>query len=159
MFALFLLLSAGTVRADGTGLLAYNLTGPVDVSFELPSLPIPFSSGIGFGFFVTPLDFMIGGAPAPSGDFVEFVNSSGDGGLLDFDGLFSTTGPQLYTGPENTPMMTVFSGAVPLADYFTGLDDYTLTVKQVSAPEPSSLFLMGLGLLSLFFLRRTKATT
>lgn len=157
MFAFLLLLSAGTVRADGTGLLSYTLTGPTDASFELPSSPTPFSSNPLFGFFVTPLDFMINGAPAPSGDFVEFVTSSGGGGFLDFDGLFSTMGPVLYSGPVNAPTMTLFS-ELPLIDFNTGLQDYTLTVKAVSSPEPSSLFLMGVGLLSFFFLRRIKAT-
>jgi PEP-CTERM motif len=158
-FAFFLLLSVGTARADGSSLLAYSLTGPVDATFELP-VNFTVASGnydLGAGFYVTPIDLVIDGSPA-SGDFLIFYSSSMDGAFADADGFFNLTGPQLYTGPENAPMMSDIPGNIPLFDYNTGAGGYTLTVKSVTAPEPASILLMGTGLLSLFLKRRLKVT-
>lgn len=157
VFALFLLLSAGRVRADGNQVLAYTLTGPVNATFELP---VNFTVGAGNYysgevFIVTPTDLLINGAPAPSGDSLIFYNSSMDGAFADWDDNFSLTGPQLYTGPENAPTLSYIPGNIPLVDFFTGAD-YNLTIAPVSTPEPSSLLLMGAGLLSLFLMRRNK---
>ncbi|MFZ0644573.1 MAG: PEP-CTERM sorting domain-containing protein, partial [Candidatus Acidiferrales bacterium] len=159
VFALFLLLSAGRVRADGNQVLAYTLTGPVNATFELP---VNFTVGAGNYysgevFIVTPTDLLINGAPAPSGDSLIFYNSSMDGAFADWDDNFSLTGPQLYTGPENAPTLSYIPGNIPLVDFFTGAD-YNLTIAPVSTPEPSSLLLMGAGLLSLFLMRRNKVT-
>jgi PEP-CTERM motif len=159
-FAFFLLLSVGTVRADGTGLLAYTLTGPVDATFELPST-FTVSSGnydLGAGFYVTPIDLTIDGSAVP-GDQLIFYSASMDGAFGDTDGVFSLTGPQLYSGHENHPTMTDFSGSEALFDYLSGDGGYTLTVKSVAAPEPTSIFLLGTGLLSVFLKRRQKATS
>jgi len=158
VFAFFLLLSVGTVRADGTPLLAYTLTGPVDATFELP---VNFAVadgdyGLGVGFDVTPLNFTIDGSPV-SGDFLIFCNSSVGGAFEDWDGFFNLTGPQLYTGPENSPWLIDF-GDPPLFDFNTGAGGYTLDVTCVSTPEPASILLMGTGLLSLFLKRRLKVT-
>ncbi|MGA9731706.1 MAG: PEP-CTERM sorting domain-containing protein [Candidatus Acidiferrales bacterium] len=157
VFALFLLLSAGRVRADGNQVLAYTLTGPVNATFELP---VNFTVGAGNYysgevFIVTPTDLLINGAPAPSGDSLIFYNSSMDGAFADWDDNFSLIGPQLYTGPENAPTLSYIPGNIPLVDFFTGAD-YNLTIAPVSTPEPSSLLLMGAGLLSLFLMRRNK---
>jgi PEP-CTERM motif len=159
-FGFFLLLSVGTVRADGSGLLAYSLTGPTDVTFELPDT---FSVaggnyGLGEGFFVTPLDLTIDGTPV-SGDFLIFCSSSMGGAFEDSDGLVNLTGSQLYTGPENDPTMSGFPGGTPLFDFNTGAGGYTLTVTpSVATPEPTSVILMGTGLLSLFLKRWRKVT-
>jgi hypothetical protein len=159
-FAFFLLLSVGTVRADGSGLLAYTVTGPVDVSFELPSnfTVAGGNYGLGEGFFVTPLDLTIDGSPV-SGDFLIFCNSIMGGAFVDWDGLVNLMGPQLYTGPENDPTMSGIPGDIPLFDYNTGAGGYTLTVASVSTPEPTPIFLLGTGLLSLFLMRRLKVTS
>ena len=158
-FAFFLLLSVGTVRADGSGMLAYTLTGPVDATFELPvNFTVPSGSyGIGEGFFVTPLDLTIDGSPV-SGDFLIFCSSSMGGAFEDWDGLLNLTGPQLYTGPENNPTISGIPGNIPLFDYNTGAGGYTLTVTPAPMPEPTSIFLLGAGLLSLVLMRRLKVT-
>jgi hypothetical protein len=155
-FAFFLLLSVGTARADGTSLLAYTLTGPVDVTFELPVNFTVASGdyGLGEGFFVTPLDLTIDGSTV-SGDLLIFCNSSKGGAFEDWDGFVNLTGPQLYTGPENDPTMSGIPGNIPLFDFNTGAGGYTLCV---STPEPASILLMGTGLLSLFLKRRLKVT-
>jgi hypothetical protein len=157
--AFVLLLSVGTARADGGGLLAYTVTGPVDVTFELPDNFTVASGnyGLGEGFFVTPVDLMIDGSPV-SGDFLVFCNSIMGGAFVDWDGLVNLTGPQLYTGPENDPTMFGISGDVPLFDYNTGAGGYTLTVTPVVSPEPNTIILMGIGLLSIFLKRRLKIT-
>ena len=157
VFALFLLLSAVRVRADGNQVLAYTLTGPVNATFELP---VNFTVAAdnyypGEVFIVNPTDLMINGAPAPSGDSLIFYSSSMDGAFADLYDNFSLTGPQLYTGPENAPTLSYIPGNIPLADFFTGAN-YNLTIVPVPTPEPSSLLLMGAGLLSLFLIRRNK---
>ena len=157
-FAFALLLSAGTAKADGTSLLSYDLTGPVDATFELPAnfMVAPGDYGIGAGFYVTPIDLTIDGSPV-SGDQLLFFNSNFGGAFEDSDILINLTGAQLYTGSENNPMMSAFPGGIPLFDYDTGAGGYTLTVTSVPAPEPTSILLMGIGLLSLFFMRRLKS--
>jgi PEP-CTERM motif-containing protein len=159
VFASFLLLSVRTVRADSTPLLAYTLTGPVNASFELPvNFTVDADSyDLGVGFYVTPLDLTINGSLA-SGDFLIFYSSTMDGAFGDWDGLFSLTGPQLYSGPESAPSMSDIPGNIALADFFTGAGGYTLTVTPVSTPEPATIVLMGSGLLSLFLKRRPKVT-
>jgi hypothetical protein len=159
VFAFFLLLSVGTVRADGSGMLVYNVTGPVDVTFELPDnfTVASGSYGLGEGFFVTPIDLTIGGSQV-SGDFLIFCNSSMGGAFVDWDGLVNLTGPQLYTGPENDPTMSGIPGDVPLFDFNTGAGGYTLTVTPAAMPEPTAIILLGTGLLSLFLKRRRKVT-
>ncbi len=158
-FAFFLLLSVGTAKADGTSLLAYNLTGPVDATFELPVNFTVASGdyGLGEGFFVTPIDLAIDGSPV-SGDFLIFCSSSMGGAFEDWDGLVNLTGPQLYTGPENDPTMSGIPGNISLSDFNTGAGGYTLTVTPVSTPEPTSILLLGTGLLSLFLKRRLEVT-
>jgi hypothetical protein len=159
-FAFFLLLSVGTVRADGTGLLAYTLTGPVDATFELPvTFTVPIGNyDLGAGFYVTPIDLMIDGSSV-SGDVLIFYSSSMDGALQDTDGNFNLTGPQLYSGPENDPTMSDISGDIALFKYPAGPGGYTLTVTPMSTPEPTPIFLLGTGLLSLFLMRRLKVTS
>jgi len=158
-FAFFLLLSVGTVRADGSGLLAYTVTGPVDATFELPvNFTVASGNyGLGEGFFVTPLYLTIDGSPV-SGDILIFCSSIMGGAFVDWDGLVNLTGPQLYNGPENDPTMFGIPGDIPLFDYNTGAGGYTLTTNSVLTPEPTSIFLLGTGLLSLFLKRRLKVT-
>jgi hypothetical protein len=158
-FALFLLLSAGTVRADGTGLLAYTLTGPVDATFELPdTFTVPVGNYVlGEDFYVTPIDLTIDGSSV-SGDVLIFYSTGMDGALADTDDNFNLTGPQLYSGPENAPTMSDIPGNIALFKYPSGPGGYTLTVTAVSAPEPASIFLAGTGLLLLFLKRRLKVT-
>lgn len=159
-FACLLFLSVGTARADGTSLLAYTMTGPVDATFELPvNFTVPSGDyALGVGFNVTPIDLTIDGSPAP-GDFLVFYNSAADGAFGDADGLFSLTGPQLYSGPENTPTMSDIPGNIPLFDFSTGAGGYTLTMKAVPTPEPSSIILMGAGLLTLLLKRRLRVAS
>jgi hypothetical protein len=154
-FAFFLLLSVGTAKADGTSLLSYNLTGPVDATFELPAnfMVAPGDYGLGAGFYVTPIDLTINGSPV-SGDQLLFFSSTFGGAFEDSDVLINLTGPQLYAGPENDPTMSAITGNIPLFDYDTGAGGYTLTVTPVSAPEPTSILLMGSGPLPLFLMRR-----
>jgi hypothetical protein len=151
--ALFLIFSAGTARADGTP-VTYSLTGPVDATFEIPVNPTITTFDLGAGFYVTPIDFMINGSPAPSGDFLIFYNTGLDGGFADWDQFFSLTGPQLYTGPENAPtMLSNIPGNISLVDFYTGAS-YTATV---STPEPTTVLLLSLGLIVLAWNQRRRA--
>jgi hypothetical protein len=157
-FAFLSLLSVGTAKADGTSLLSYNLTGPVDATFELP---VNFTVangdyGLGAGFYVTPIDLTINGS-AVSDDQLLIFSSSFGGAFEDADELVNLTGPQLYTGLEYNPTMSAFPGGIALFDYNTGAGGYTLTVTSVPTPEPTSILLMGIGLLSLFLMRRLKS--
>ena len=145
LFLLSALLFLGAGRASADSLLAYQVNGPVSVSFELPVTPTVLLSSPGFGFEVTPINLLINGAP--SGDFLAFFNTAGGGGLgACFAGNcldLLTGGPQLYSGSEANPTMLPLAG-VPLTDLRTGDSAGT-----ISTPEPSGLVLLAFGLFSL----------
>lgn len=148
VFCLIFLGAAGASADSLPAPLSFVLTGPVTVSFELPAgeltIPAPHVD-MGFGFVINnPSNLVINGAP--SADFLAFYNGAFDGAFWafssgsTFDAALS--GPQLYSGPENTP--TFSPGTFSLL----GLDGakYTLTISTVSTPEPSALLLLTAGL-------------
>jgi hypothetical protein len=148
-------------KADGTSLLLFQLSGPVDATFELNVNPAvdPGNADMGFGFTITPLDLKINGVL--SSDVLSFYNSSpitgGGGGFGAFanSGLddFATFGQQLYTGLETAPSFaSIINETITLGDFDANVSDaYTLKVTRVveSTPEPPTLLLLAAALLPL----------
>jgi hypothetical protein len=158
--------SVGAAKADGNQELYYSITGPggVTASFYLPVNPTiaPENVDPGFGFQVTPIDLMLNGSP-DLGGYVMFYDITNGGGLtIDEGDVFDTTNApgsniSLFTsGGESAPTMLNVAGNIPLVDYMSGDGGYTLKITSASTtvPEPSSLLLMGAGVLSLIAKRR-----
>jgi PEP-CTERM motif len=159
------LVSVSAARADSNTELYYSLTGPggVTASFYLPVNPTiaPDNVDPGFAFQVTPLDVMLNGVSDPDGGYVTFYDISFGGGLtLDQGEVFDLINPGdsnialFTTGSEAAPTMLAPTGDIPLQDFMSGDGGYTLTVTQVTTPEPASLLLFGVGLVALFVKRR-----
>lgn len=139
LLILLLPLAAAKAKAD-----TFVLTGSgTDDSFTLASSPTITSSG-SYGFYVAPVDVDENGTTVASQ--ITFFSSDLGGGLLLQDGLgdiLDGFGPSLYQGANNNP--TFLTGTFALSD----LDSYTLTMSNTAAtPEPSTLVLIGSGLLS-----------
>ncbi len=158
VLAAALLIGAGSAKADT---LYFNLTGPINATFELPSAPVmdPTFTDLGFGFMITPTDLIINNAP--SDDFLVFYSPDGDGAFASFDSDLNPyiflSGPQIYGGSEMAPTFSV-TGDTPiiLNDYYTGAADYQLTIstQPTGVPEPSTLLLLAAGLLPLGLLAK-----
>jgi hypothetical protein len=144
----------GNAKADGVPELSYVLSGPVSASFVLPVNPTvaPGNFFLGIGFQVDVTDLLLNGTP--TNDSFKFFSSIWQGGLAIENqpqtfNLISLSNLQLYSGPESSPMMLDIPGKILLLDALSN-SNYTLTITPVSAPEPSSILLLGAGIVVLF---------
>jgi hypothetical protein len=165
--AVFAFISVSVAKADGSPELYYSLTGPggATASFYLPVNPVVAAENVdpGFGFQVTPIDLMVDGSGDPGG-YVMFYDITQGGGLsIDQGDVFDLINPDgsnisLFTsGSEATPTMIDVAGNIPLQDYMSGDGGYTLTIASVATPEPTSVLLLGAGMVALLFAKRRLA--
>ena len=149
---------AGNAKADGITELSYVLSGADPTSFIIPVNPtvVPGNYFLGIGFQTDVSDLVVDGKPA---DYpFRFFSSIWQGGLAIEDqpqsfNLISLSNLQLYKGPESSPTMLDIPGKIRLLDAISN-SYYTLTITPVEAPEPSSLFLLGAGIVVLLLIRK-----
>lgn len=140
------------VHADSGNTLKFDLSAPVSATWTMAQDPGPIFSESGVAFSVFVPDLLIGTTPTP--DIISFFNNPGDmGGLNSVLGeIPELTGPQVYSGSEFNPTMSI--GVFKLFE-----DDgtpVTLTVSEV--PEPTTLVLVGSGLLAVALKRKYKVS-
>ena len=163
LIAVLGLVSASRAQADGVDTFTYTFNGNTFV-WQLPSSPT-----IGAGDFVLGGNFAIldvpysenGVAQTPS-EFDFFSSSMGQTGGFQIitpslTSPANTSGPKLYKGMENAPTFVPGTYDLNNADAPTGpLGTLVISISTVSIPEPSSLTLMGSGLLFLLGFARKK---
>ena len=147
----------------GAVVLNYSLTGDYQASWQLDSEQLPIDAQEGFGIIY---DGVKGSFAAPLSDIAEvcFFNDALGGGLQlntigTFDGVVSTSGPQLYSGSELKPTLLtgkfLFSGYDVVNEVVDPSRSYTLRVS-VAVPEPASwaMLIAGFGLTGATLRRR-----
>ena len=155
------LISASRAQADGVDTFKYTFDGNTFIwylassppigegDFELDGsfaiLDVPYSEN---GVDQTPSEFDFFSFPKEGGGF-EIITSS-------LTSPANTFGAQLYSGMENAP--TFVPGTYKLNNGGPAglLGKLIISTSSVSTPEPSSLILMGSGLLSLLGFARKK---
>jgi hypothetical protein len=162
LIAVMGLVSASRAQADGVDTFTYTFDGNTFV-WQLPSSPtigaMDFILGTSFAILDVPYSEN-GMAQAPS-EF-DFFSSTDEGGFqIITPSLMSpanTFGAQLYGGMDMEDAPTFIPGTYQLNnDSPTGpTGTLVISFSSVSAPEPSSLILLGSGLLSLLGFARKK---
>ena len=162
LIAVLGLVSASRAQADGVDTFTYTFNGNTFV-WQLPSSPT-----IGAGDFVLGGNFAIldvpysenGVAQTPS-EFDFFSSSSAEGGGFEIitpslTSPANTFGAQLYSGMENAPTFVPATYDLNNGSTTGPLGTLVISTSSVSIPEPSSLILMGGGLLFLVGFARKK---
>lgn len=136
--------------------LEFTLTGEGNTfTFSLPSNPTPNSSTNGTSFTLD--NIMVTEGLIGFTTDIKFSNLTAGGGLdfsipsppplpgTDLD----LVGPQLYSGLEASPMFSATTTPFVLNRPKQDNNDFTLAIVDLSVPEPSSIWLLGIGLLAL----------
>ena len=150
----FALLIAPLAKADT---LAFDLSGVGSTyDFFLDSNPVVASSAIGFSFTINNVPITVDDLFGVTSG-ITFFNGARGGGLSLLDipgGKIDATGIQLFSGSESSPSFAP-GGPFPLTD--SNKDPFTLTISDVTTPEPGTLTLLATGTIAAFgFIRRRK---
>lgn len=156
-------LFAPLAHADTSVFTITSLTDSTfqSITFSLPTTPDPASlshfSGDEFDVAINGTITTASGTSAYT-DTYQFYDAYFGGGMID-NGNFQPYGPVLYSGDVNNP--TFLDGTFNLyddGDYATdgALPDYAVNIS--STPEPSSLVLLGTGVLGLADMFRRRRT-
>jgi PEP-CTERM motif-containing protein len=149
------ILLAGASSASADTILNYQISGPgsFNASFTLPQNPTPSGGNqLAFDFASLPVD--VNGTWT---NLTVFFYSSAYGGGVLGSNTFNLYGQQLFTWPASSTTPTMDIGTFHTIGVATGsgLGLYTVNVTDPPAavPEPASVFLLGMGLLTLFGFR------
>lgn len=162
LIAVMGLVSASRAQADGVDTFTYTFDGNTFV-WQLPSSPTIGAMDfiLGTSFAILDVPYSENGVAQTPSEFDFFNASIPDGGgfVIVTPSLTSpanTFGAQLYSGMEDAP--TFIPGTYQLNNgTSTGpIGTLVISFSSVSAPEPSSLILLGSGLLSLLGFARKK---